>query len=242
MKIELANHEERDRFLVRHPTEVQRILREIMLTNGLVTASADEGKHGILTTIVALEARFVFFDCGADEVMNARLCSCREVLLDTTHEGVRIQFTSPPLQRVRHQQAEVLRAVVPAELLRLQRRASYRLVTSLVDPIKCHIATDQGDIDATVVDLSVGGIGILAYRPEVFLHVGRLYPDCRLSVPNLGQFMVSLIVRNNYEVTLRNGRRSQRAGCQFIDLPVGLEATLQRYITHAERARRNRYL
>lgn len=242
MKIELTSSEERDRYLVRHPAEVQRVLREVMQDRGIVTACADEGRERMLTTIVDLDARSVFLDCGVDEGMNARLASCREVILSTTHEGVRVQFTSPPLERVRHLQAQALRATMPAELLRLQRRAYYRLVTSLVDPIKCRIATDAGELDATVVDLSVGGIGILAYTPDVPLVVGAVYHGCRLSVPALGQFAVGLVVRSTFEVTLRNGRRSHRAGCQFIDLPPGLETTLQRYITRAQRDRRKRYL
>jgi c-di-GMP-binding flagellar brake protein YcgR len=244
MKIVLTSSEERDRYLVRHPAEVQRILREVMQAKGIVTAYVDDGRERMLTTIVDLDpaGRSVFLDCGADEEMNARLTSCREVTLSTTHEGVRVQFTSPPLERVRHPLAELLRAALPEALLRLQRRQYYRLVTSLANPVKCRIGTARGELEATVVDLSVGGIGILAYPAEGVLEVGRLYPGCRLSLPGLGQFTVSLTVRSIFELTLRNGRRSHRAGCQFIDLPAGLEVALQRYITRAEREQRKRYL
>lgn len=244
MKIELTSSEERNRYLVRHPAEVQRVLREVMQDKGIVTAYADDGRERMLTAIVALDpaSRSVYLDCGADEEMNARLATCREVTLSTTHDGVRVQFTAPPLERVRHRQAEVLRAVMPEELLRLQRREYYRLVTSVVDPIRCLISTDHGELEATVVDLSIGGIGIIAYKPDVELEVGRVYHGCRLALPTLGQFAVSLIVRSTFEVLLRNGRRSHRAGCQFIDLPPGLETALQRYITRAERERRKRYL
>lgn len=244
MKIEITSSEERKRYLVRHPAEVQRVLREVMQAKGIVTAYADDGRERMLTTIVDLDpvAGAIYLDCGADEGMNARLVACREVTLCTTHDGVRVQFTSPALQRLRRQQAEVLRAALPGEVLRLQRRQYFRLATSVVEPIRCQIATDDGVLEATVVDLSVGGIGILAYRADAYLEVGRIYHGCRLILPALGQFVVSLTVRNTFEVTLRNGRRSHRAGCQFIDLPPGLETALQRYIIRAERERRKRYL
>lgn len=244
MKIELASSEERNRYLVRHAAEVQRVLREVMLDKGIVTAYADDGRERMLTTIVALDpvGRSVFLDCGADEGMNARLVTCREVILSTTHDGVRVQFTSPPLERVHHRQAEALRAAMPEELLRLQRREYYRLVTSLVDPIKCLIPTGQGELVATVVDLSVGGVGIIAYKPDVHLEPGLVYHGCRITLPALYPQAVSLTVRSTFEVTLRNGRRSHRAGCQFIDLPPGLETALQRYIIRAERERRKRYV
>lgn len=244
MKIELTSSEERDRYLVRHPAEVQRILREVMLAKSIVTACADEGRERMLTTIVDLDpaGRSVFLDCGPDEGMNARLTACREAILSTTHDGVRVQFTSPPLERVRHGPGEALCAVLPEALLRLQRREYYRLVTSLVDPIKCRIPTGQGELDATVVDLSVGGIGIIAYKPDVHLELGLVYHGCRITLPATAPFVINLLVRSTFEITLRNGRRSHRAGCQFIDLPPGLETELQRYITRAERERRKRYV
>lgn len=242
MKIELTSSEERNRYLVRHPAEVQRVLREVMQAKGIVTAYVDNGRERMFTTIVDLGPDGVYLDRGADEGMNARLVSCREVVLTTTHEGVRVQFTSPALQRLRRQQTEVLRAALPGELLRLQRREYYRLVTSVVDPIRCLIFTDDGALEAIVVDLSVGGIGILAYGADIRLEVGRVYHGCRLTLPALGQHAVSLTVRSTFEVTLRNGRRSHRAGCQFTALPPGLETALQRYITRAERERRRRYL
>ena len=244
MKIELTSSEERERYLVRHPAEVERILCEVMQDKAIVTACADDGRERMLTTVVGLDAagRFVDLDCGADEGMNARLISCREVVLITTHKGVRVQFTSPALERVRRKHGDVLRAIMPESLLRLQRREYYRLVTSLVDPIKCWISTDQGVLEATVVDISVGGLGIIAYRADIHLEPGCIYHGCRLGLPALGQLTVSLAVRSTFEITLRNGRRSHRAGCQFIDLPPGVETELQRYITRAERERRRRYL
>lgn len=244
MKIELTSSEERNRYLVRHPAEVRRILREVMQDKGIVTAYADDGRQRMLTIIVDLDpvGSAVFLDCGADEGMNARLTTCREVVLSTTHDGVRVQFTSPPLDRVRHGPGEALRTALPEALLRLQRREYYRLVTSLVDPIKCRIPVGQGELEATVVDISVGGIGIIAYEQDIHLELGLVYHGCRITLPALGPFAVSLTVRSTFAVTLRNGRRSHRAGCQFIELPAGLETALQRYITRAQRERRKRYL
>ncbi len=244
MKIELTASEDRERYLVRHPAELRRILREVMQDKGIVTAYADDDRERMLTTVVDLDpvGGSVYLDCGADEGMNARLVTCREVTLSTTHDGVLVQFTSPPLARMRRSGGDVLRAALPEAILRLQRREYYRLVTSLVDPIKCRIPTDRGELETTVVDLSVGGIGILAYEPDISLQPGRVYPACRITMNALGQFAVSLAVRSVFEVTLPSGCRSHRAGCQFLDLPPGMETLLQRYITRTERERRKRYL
>lgn len=231
-----------DRYLVRHPAEVERILREVLAARELVSAYPADARGRLLTTLIAVDARHVYLDCGADAEMNARLTSGRPVAVDTRHDGVRVQFQLPALARVTLDGACALRAPLPQALLRLQRRAYYRLTTSLVNPVKCRIDTGQGVVDATVVDLSVGGVGILAYPPLAPLEVDRVYPHARLSLPGLEAFELSLAVRCLFEITLRNGRRSHRAGCQFIALPPGVEAELQRTITRMERDLRRRYL
>lgn len=230
------------RYLIRHPAEVERILREVMTARALVSAYPADGRGRLLTTLVAVDARHLDLDFGADAEMNARLASGRPVNLDTTHDGVRVQFSVPAMQQVRQAGQCVLRAPLPHELLRLQRRAYYRLATSLANPIRCRIDTGQGVVEATVVDLSVGGVGILAYAPVAPLEVGRVYPHAQLSLPGLEAFELSLAVRCLFEITLRNGRRSHRAGCQFIALPPGMEAELQRIITRMERDMRRRYV
>ncbi len=239
----VADHDDGTaRFLIRHPAEVGRILREVMVARALVSAYPADGRGRLLTTLVAVDTQHLDLDCGADAEMNARLTSGRPVNLDTSHEGVRVQFSVPAMVQVGPAGQCVLRAPLPRELLRLQRRAYYRLATSLVNPVRCRIDTGQGVVDATVVDLSVGGVGILAYPPMAPLEVGRVYPHAQLSLPGLEAFELSLAVRCLFEITLRNGRRSHRAGCQFIALPPGMEAELQRIITRMERDLRRRYV
>ncbi len=244
MKIEFASSEERERYLVRHPREVRRILEALLQDRAIVTAHAEDGRSRMLTAVVGLDPEdgFLYLDCGADEEMNARLTASREVILTTTHDGVPLQITCRDLTRVRLGDAQALRATLPRELLRLQRREYYRLATSLVNPVTCRIPTPRGDLDTTVVDLSVGGIGILAYRQDLPLEVGRDYAGCDLRLPALGRFAVRLEVRSTFEVVLRNGRRSRRAGCRFLELPPALETAVQRYINEAQRERRRRYL
>jgi len=45
-------------------------------------------------------------------------------------------------------------------------------------------------------------------------------------------------VRSTYDVSLKNGTISHRAGCQFINLPISIESEIQRYIFRVERDRR----
>ena len=243
MKIELASSEEADRYLIHQPVEVERILHEVMANKNIVTAYADDSKDFMLTSIVGVDPvkRAVYLDYGADEEMNARLLASQEVTLTTSHGQVRVQFTAAGLEKALLGGEPALRMALPTELLRLQRREYYRLVTSLANPIKCIISTEQGDLEAVVVDISIGGVGVLAYQKDLPLHIDRSYHGCRITIPGIGPFAVSLNVRSVFHVTLRNGRRSNRAGCQFIDLPSSLETEIQRYIMRLDRERRGRY-
>ncbi|MCU0842233.1 MAG: flagellar brake protein [Thiobacillaceae bacterium] len=243
MKIEITSSDEMNRYLVRRAGEVERILRDVMNDKTIVTAYADNGRDFMLTSIIGVDpaTRSVYLDYGADEGMNALLRVSSEVVLTTSHDQVRVQFTAPGLEKTQYRQAPAFRVPLPEQLLRLQRREYYRLVTSVVNPIKCLIPTDAGDLEATVVDISIGGIGILAYQNDFPLHAGRVYAGCRLTLPGVGQFAVSLGVRSTFEVVLRNGRHSHRAGCQFIDLPASLETEIQRYIIRVDRERRTRF-
>jgi len=131
---------------------------------------------------------------------------------------------------------------MPRELLRLQRREYYRLVTSVVNPVKCMINSDKGMMETLVVDISIGGVGILAYQDSGELAAGETYHGCRITLPGSGEFALSLAVCTTFEITLKNGRHTHRAGCQFIDLPASVETEIQRYIIRVDRERRARFI
>jgi c-di-GMP-binding flagellar brake protein YcgR len=242
MKFDTTPSLDLDRYMVRNPAEVRRILRNVMHEKTLLTACTEDGKHCILTSILGVESErnSLYLDRGPDAPMNARLTTGKGVTLSTQHERVRVQFSVPPFTNVDYDQGPAFRVPLPAQLLRLQRREYYRLITSVVNPIKCLIETAQGTLESTVIDISIGGVGILAYQRGFQLDMGKVYNGCRLNLPDAGQFTVSLNVRSVFDIVLKNGRHSHRAGCQFIDLPGSLETDIQRYIIRMERERRNR--
>jgi c-di-GMP-binding flagellar brake protein YcgR len=131
---------------------------------------------------------------------------------------------------------------MPKELLRLQRRESYRLATSVVNPVKCLINAGGHFLETVVIDISIGGIGILSYEGISLLKAGETYHGCRVEMPGAGTFAVSLNVCTIFDVALKNGRVTHRAGCRFIDLPPSVETEIQRYINRLERQRLSRYI
>jgi len=244
MKIELLTSEDANRYLVRHSGEIERVLRDVMQDKSIVAAYAENGKDFLLTSIIAVEPgqNAVFLGYGPDEKQNTQLLDSRNATFATTHDQVRVQFSCNRVERVDYDHEPAFRVAMPRELLRLQRRDYYRLVTSVVNPVKCMINTEKGMLEALVVDISIGGVSILAYQEYGELSAGETYHGCRISLPGSGEFALSLAVRTTFEITLKNGRHTHRAGCEFIDLPPSVETEIQRYIIRVDRERRGRYI
>ena len=57
-------------------------------------------------------------------------------------------------------------------------------------------------------------------------------------MPDIGTIVTTLQIRNAFEVTLKSGAHTWRAGCMFINLPGPMQSMIQRYIIKLERERR----
>lgn len=243
MKIELITTEDRGRYLVSHPIEVERILREVMEEKNIIAVYGENAKQFLLSTLVAVEPAkgYLLLEQGVDAAMNALLLQSKECTFSSTHDQVHIQFSGTKMEAEKLGKEPLFRVPMPREVLRLQRREYYRLVTSVVNPVKCLINTGNGLLESVVVDISIGGVGVLAYPEVGSLKAGETFHGCRITLPGVGEFAVGLNVCTTFEITLKNGRLSHRAGCRFIDLPASVETAIQRYIIQVDRERRARY-
>jgi c-di-GMP-binding flagellar brake protein YcgR len=240
VKIDICTPEEIERFKIEHPAEIERILRGVMEKRALVTAYSENNRDFLVTTLVAVDPdqRAIYFGAGPKPAIDRALTVSEEVAFNTAHDQVRVIFVTPALSEVVLAGERVLRADMPKELLRFQRREYYRLPTPMTNPVKCLIGTGDAMVETIVLDLSIGGVGVLAYSRDVDLREGEVYQGCRLALPDAGNYVVSLRVRTVHDQPMKNGIVSRRLGCQFIDLPGSVETDIQRYIIRVERERR----
>ena len=240
MKIDICAPEDVQRYKIDHQGEIERILSAVMAKKALVTAYSENNRDFLVTSLVGVDApgQAIYLGASHDAALNQALTSSREVSFNTAHDQIRVLFTTPGLALMTLEGETVLRAEMPKEILRFQRREYYRLPTSMLNPAKCTIAVDGHSLETTVVDISIGGIGILAYKDDIGLREGDIYHGCRLSLPDAGSYLVSLQIRAIYASTVKNGVESHRVGCQFIDLAPSVETDIQRYIIRIERERR----
>lgn len=240
MKIEICTPEEIERFKIGHPAEIERILRGVMDKRALVTAYSENNRDFLVTTLIAIdpEGKAIYFGRGPDPAIDQALAASEKVAFNTAHDQIRVLFSTPSLTLAELAGEQVLRAEMPTELLRFQRREYYRLPTPMSHPVKCLISIGEITLETVVLDISIGGLGVLAYSQDVKLREGETYHGCRLSLPDAGNYVVSLKIRAIYEQVMKNGALSRRVGCQFIDLAPSVETDIQRYIIRVERERR----
>ncbi|NCS64807.1 MAG: hypothetical protein COS39_02550 [Hydrogenophilales bacterium CG03_land_8_20_14_0_80_62_28] len=239
MKINACSAEEIERYKIDHPSEIERILSSIMAKKALVTAYSEDSRDFLVTSLTAVDlpGKAIYLGAGNDAAVNQALTASREVSFNTAHNQIRVLFTTPGLSLTTLAGEPMLRAEMPKALLRFQRREYYRLPTPMTHPVKCLIGVDSTTLETTVLDISIGGVCVLAYTEDVGLRAGETYRDCKLSLPDAGNYLVSLHVRVIYEPTVKNGVVTRRLGCQFIDLAPSVETDIQRYIIRVERER-----
>ncbi|MDD3529398.1 MAG: flagellar brake protein [Gallionellaceae bacterium] len=240
MRIDGYTPEEIERYKITRAAEIERILRDAMLRRALVTAYGENNRDYLVTALLAVDPdrNSLYLDAGADPAAVAALMGSTEVTFNTAPDHIRVVFTTPAPTMAELAGRHVLRAEMPGELLRFQRRNYYRLPTSVDRPARCSIAIDGQAIDSIVLDISIGGLGVLAGAAAARLREGGIYRGCRLTLPEAGEHAVDLRICMAYERAVRDGALMRRFGCQFIDLTDGVAADIRRYIVRLERERR----
>ena len=180
----------------------------------------------------------LILDFGANEILNQRALASDKIILVTAQDRVKVQFVVDGMKLIEHLGRPAFKASIPRELLKLQRREYYRLSTPVINPIKCAMTkTGGGKIEATIADISLGGIAIINYQNLIAFEIGDKFSACRIVLPEIGTVTTEIEIRNEHEVTMKNGVKVQRAGCMFIGLPSGQQAMIQRYIIKLDRER-----
>lgn len=235
--------DEEDRFTLTSATEIAFLLRGIMKHKSLITAYAGGSNDFVLTSIVEVNPakNTLVFDLGPDEEINRRLLASDRLLFTTSHERVKVKFSSGRATPVSHGRHAAFQVALPQRLVRMQRREFYRVSTSIVNPLKCLIGMgDDSHAEVTLLDISIGGVALIDQHHAVDLEPGNVFPDCRIALPGQGVLRTGLQVCNTFEITLRSGLACKRSGCRFTDIGESDRGLVQRYITQLEREQRSK--
>ena len=232
---DLSNYE------IKSAREIERILSGMIKTQVLVTVQGHKTRQSYLTTLLGLNEQTgkLYFECSRDDLVDEDLSAGPGATLVAYHDGVRIQFVTQRADRALYSGLNAYKIDLPGSVYRIQRREFFRVATPQAQPARCIIPVGESQIETVVVDISVGGVGLRCALDEKVSQVADLLHGCRLLIPELGEYPVTLQVRNRMTVNLKNGAQVWRLGCEFANPSALLERDLQNYIFKLERERRS---
>jgi c-di-GMP-binding flagellar brake protein YcgR len=227
--------------------EIVALLRQIVAEKTQLVRLMIKGESDVCVTSllhVDADTNTLILDRSVSRDQNERIVATPAVRCETFLDKIRILFALEHLRETTFDGSNALRADIPASLIRLQRRESYRMQTPVTTPVRAIIPLPLqlggGTKLFPLCDISCGGIALLDNKHELGAAIGDIYQNCRIDLPDVGPVTCSLQVRNTVEMTLLNNKSSRRVGCQFIDLSRANMAGVQRYITKLERERNAR--
>ena len=240
--VELENWHD---FEIESRREIVALLRNIGQKNQLIRMLIQGELDVCVTSILDVDDQrdSVVLDTSIDEEQNKRIAKAGRLSFETTLDKVRILFAAERIEAITHEGAAAFRIHVPPTLIRLQRREFYRMSTPVTNPVRVMIPLPEelgGNTSFPLADISCGGIALLDNKMVLGDAIGKLFPGCRIDLPEIGAVTTSLQVRNSLDMTLLNNKSNRRLGCEFSDIQRNMLAQVQRYITRLERERNAR--
>lgn len=233
MRDEIIHAGDDGQYLVWSRMEIARILQAIMDKKEAVTACFLGGEEFIASSILAVnpDGDAVVMEFGANKAANKQLLESDKITIVSFHDKVKVQFVAVKAEDILFEKRSAFKIKFPKALLKLQRRGNYRLLIPAINPLKCVINhQDYGRVVATILDISLSGIGVIGYPPEIDLKPGTLCENCGVVFPESDTVFCSLEICYTSEAILENGTKIRRSGCRFIALPADMQTLIQRYI------------
>jgi len=169
-----------------------------------------------------------------------RLLAAEELVCVAFVENIKLQFTVRSPRRSSSGGYPSFRVGCPERVLRLQRREYYRVRTPETLSASCLVpyTGDREQYESLrVLDLSVGGLALLAYPRHFDLNMASVMDRCYLDLPGVGT--VNVRVRVAHVETSADGE-TRRLGCEFVDLSPQARMMLQRYVQRIDVEQRHR--
>jgi c-di-GMP-binding flagellar brake protein YcgR len=240
-----AHSPEEEQFLVHNIKEIIQILTDLLQRKTMIKVLFNLGSDECLTTIIDVNEanNAVYLDIGLDDAFNSRLHLSQYVTF-VRDDGVKIKWISEQASIVHMNDGKAIKITLPDKVVRMQRRDFFRVPTPILNPVPCQIpisnevsSSSENMLELTLVDVSLGGIGVITYDP---LHPavveGASFDGCKIIFPDLGMAHLTLQVKNVIPVPMKSGTIKYRIGMQYIEPSRGSENLIHHYTFNLERS------
>ncbi len=237
LKIEILTSHEDDQYRITAPREIDFFLQSLVKNTSRIALYASESNDFILTTLLKVDTKGLWLEQSKNPHENTRLLKNHKLIFVSSHAQIKLQFVSEKATTATYEGQAAFFLPFPKSIYRLQRREYYRLTAPVEDPLSCVIphAEKSAFHEATIMDISGGGVGLTCAEQDTLLVPGKRYQNCQISLPDIGELYSTIEVKNLIVLSTSDGRTLRRAGCEFKDLDGTATIMLQRYVTAMQR-------
>ena len=233
----MTHHVDDSPFAIHNRKEIVFHLEDMAKHRIAINLDTSEGTSLVTSVLgVSSEANHVYMDISPDERINNKIVKSKHVTL-STQGGVKVRWRSSDLLLESLPDGDAFLMPLPAVVERIQRRNYFRLNTPQGSKtLHCKIPLASGFFDATIVDMSVGGIGILIKgNPPSIISQGAILEGCSVAFPGGGIIPLTLKVFGVWASHQAKGAEQRHhVGLAFEKLSGGASNVIQRYMVQLE--------
>jgi c-di-GMP-binding flagellar brake protein YcgR len=201
-------------FAIKSVVDIISVWRARQRNRHLLQLSAPSRIASLMVRLQQADKQGLIIDYPGEAMVHC-IEQAEHVTLEASIEGVLVHFALPQLQLQQTAEGMALKGPLPAYLIRMQRRESFRVQLPVSKPLLCCVSLGERRVMLPIDDISAGGMGL--YDDDFLMpkEPGLVLRGCSLDFSSAGS--VSFDLRLSYVRTWRqsNGKLRQRLGCAF---------------------------
>ena len=208
------------------------VLEALAVEGTAIAARLASGLQVFHTRLLLVDPgrRFILIKASDDTAANARLLAGPRANLLAELGEWRIEFNAETPQTASHAGIRAVRFAFPASIAINRRRQQERAPVPRQSHLRCvGQAVGGARFEASVTDLSPGGIGLL-HEASIPLEPGTVLAGCRLERPRKDPVVVDLEVRYTEPATLPDGKPGMRVGYRFLNPPPAIHSLMREFV------------
>lgn len=215
--------------LLRSRSKIAPVLEALAARRQPVTVELPDNQGVLSTRLLRTDpiGEFIIIAAAADAALNAALLGLGRVTLVADPDDWHIEFVGVGPGALEHDGVAAIRLAYPEILSVQQRRQNERY--DAAPALVLHCVADAGGFapfDAQIRDVSLGGMSVLLYPPDVMVEPGTVLVGSRIEIPGADTVTVDLEVRYSELVTLEDGSRARCSGFRFVNAPDEIKQRL----------------
>lgn len=217
--------------LVRSGIEIGRLLDSMAHDRDAVTAQVPPQLLFLSQLLYVEPVRgYMMLSYSDHKPANSAVLAARSLTFRCNHRGAQFAFAGEGPRQAAHKGQPCIQCGLPTAMLGMQRRGGTRVQVPAQAPVDCDLRLGLISFPGRVVDVSLDGIGTLVSDPTIPLCAGTRLERARIRHPQCEPFNVDFDVRYVTRVTLPNGERASRIGCQVVGARDVLEELIRLFI------------